>query len=139
MGMRLPRPVLVASLATMVGIVAAGCSSRTHTSSTTAPEDVRAPAADVAQGLRQIDTIATATATAAGDKARAKQLDGQIEPVWARVEGTVKANEPDTYLALEDAFALLKNATDAGDPAKAKQAAADVSKAVTAYVGKYPG
>ncbi|MCU1461345.1 MAG: hypothetical protein JWO37_1420 [Acidimicrobiales bacterium] len=138
--MRLLRTLPVATLATMVAVVAAGCSSKPHASSTTAPEDVRAPAADVAQGLRQIDSIATAAATAAaGDKARAKQLDGQIEPVWARVEGTVKANEPDTYLALEDAFALLKNATDAGDSAKATQAAADVSKAVTAYVGKYPG
>src|SRR5437660_756008 len=85
------------------------------TSSSPAPEDRRSPAADVATGLDQIDSV------------------------WMTIEGTVKANDPDSYIAFEDAFALLEQGADQGDAAKAQQGAQSVSSTVAAYLAKYPG
>ena len=110
------------------------------TSSSPAPEDRRSPAADVATGLDKIDSTANQMAAAAGsDKSKAKELSDQIEPVWMTIEGTVKANDPDSYIALEDAFALLEQGADQGDAAKAQQGAQSVSSTVAAYLAKYPG
>jgi hypothetical protein len=105
-----------------------------------APEDVRVSAAEVSAGLTQIRDLTAQAAQAAGsDKAKAHELHEQIEPVWEHVEGTVKANDSDAYITFEDSFAELGNAIDAGDSAKAQQAATTVATAVTAYLEKYPG
>lgn len=109
------------------------------TTSQQGPEDRRASAAEVSKGLRQIETTAAEVAAAGVDKARATRAAGRIEPVWETIEGTVKANDPDAYIAFEDAFALLENAADQGDAAKAQQGADSVSKTVAAYLAKYPG
>jgi len=132
---------IVAGLVTgmlLLGLAACGDSSGKATSP--APEDVRASAATVAAGLKQIETTAASIATAAAtDKSRAKDLDGQIEPVWMTIEGTVKANDPDAYITFEDNFSNLEKAADSGDATKAQSAATAVSQAVTAYLAKYPG
>jgi len=122
---------------------AAACSSDAHTPATTtpqsgAPEDQRASDAEVAKGLRQIDTIARDVA-ATTDTARAKQLDSGIEPVWKTVEGTVKANDADAYIAFEDAFALLATSADDGDQTAARKASAAVTQTVATYVAAHPG
>lgn len=127
-----------------VTVGAAACSSSKSSSgsgaSTTAPEDRRASAADVASGLGRIKQIAADVASNAGtDKSKAKDLDGQIEPAWQTIEGTVKANDQDAYLTFEDAFAVLEQAADKGDATKAQQGAASVANAVTAYLAKFPG
>lgn len=109
-------------------------------STSQAPEDLRASAAEVATGLRRIETIAKDLAGVAGtDKARAKELDGQIEPVWKTIEGTIKANDQDAYISFEDTFAILAKAAEDGDAAKASQGADAVAQAVAAYLAKYPG
>ena len=105
-----------------------------------APEEVKAPAAEVAIGLRQIDQTARGIADKAGtDKAGAEQLDAQIEPVWQKVEGTIKSNNPDVYITFEDNFAMLSIAAKGGDAAKAKTASDTISKTVTDYLAAYPG
>ncbi|MEY2451643.1 MAG: hypothetical protein QOD92_1217 [Acidimicrobiaceae bacterium] len=132
-----------------ISLLTAACSSdskKTETSgggalsTAPAPEELRASAADVVTGLKQIDSTAKQIASTAGtDKTKAKELVGEIEPVWETIEGTVKANDPDSYIAFEDAFALLETAADDGDATKAQQAAGSVSSTVTAYLAKYPG
>ncbi|MEO7556229.1 MAG: hypothetical protein ABIV94_06455 [Acidimicrobiales bacterium] len=123
--------------------VAAGCSSDANTSaagsaSSPAPEDQRASDTEVAKGLRQIDTIARDLA-ATTDKAKAQQLDSGIEPVWKTIEGTVKANDADAYIAFEDAFALLGTAAADGDQAAAGGASASVTQTVATYLAAHPG
>lgn len=133
LGVRLA--VALASLA----LVGGACSSDSDSESKAAPEDKRATAAEVAAGLARIDTSAKAVAAQAGtDKAKAEEASGQIEPVWEDIEGTIKANDQETYLTFEDNFALLENAAKDGDTAKASTAAAVVSKAVSEYVARYP-
>src|SRR5258708_16777935 len=61
----------------------AACGDSSGKATSPAPEDLRASAATVAAGLKQIETTSASIATAAAtDKSRAKDLDGQIEPVW---------------------------------------------------------
>lgn len=139
--MRVGRVVAVA-LAVSLGV--AGCSddaddATVTTDAAAAPEDVRAPAAEVTTGLRQIETIASAVAAAGADTDAAKAQVEEIEPVWARIEGTVKANDEDAYVSFEDSFALLEKAAEEGDAARSQQGSADVAKAVSAYLAEYPG
>jgi predicted small lipoprotein YifL len=140
--MRRAIPVLVAAL-TLFGAAACGSDSKNssgQSATTTAPEEHRATAAEVSNGLKQLETTVAGVAAAAGsDKAKAKSLTEQIEPVWKKIEGTIKANDQDTYVRFEDNFALLEKAADSGDAAKAQQAAGEVSKAVAGYLSKYPG
>ena len=143
------RGVRVVALGVGLSLLGAACSSdskKTDTSagaaaasSSPAPEDVRASATAVTAGLTKIDAITKQIATTAGtDKTKAKDLAGQIEPVWRTIEGTLKANDPDSYIAFEDAFAVLEKAVDEGDAAKAQEGATSVSTAVAAYLAKYP-
>jgi hypothetical protein len=91
-------------------------------------------------GLRKIDQLAKDIAASAGtDKTKATSLDSQIEPTWKPIEDTVKANDQNTYLAMEDNFAVLEKAADDGDAAAATKGSAAISSAVQAYLAKYSG
>jgi outer membrane murein-binding lipoprotein Lpp len=138
------RMVRVVLLVAGVTLVAGACSSSkkdtVSADSTAAPEDARTSAANVATGLKQIEATAADIAKAAGtDKARAQELDAKIEPVWKTIEGTVKANDQDSYITFEDNFAVLEKAAKDDDATKAQQGSDAVAKAVSAYLAKYPG
>ena len=55
--------------------------------------------------------------------------------MWQPIEGTVKKNEPDIYLDIEDSFQRMES----GDLANAKKGAAAMPTAVDAYLAKHPG
>lgn len=142
----------IAALTIALALLAGACSSNDKTTVTPAasagssedaskaPEEARAPAAEVSAGLTQIRDITAQVAQAVGsDKAKAKDLNEQIEPVWHSIEGTVKTNDSDAYITFEDSFAELGKAVDDGDSAKAQQAATTVATTLTAYLEKYPG
>ncbi|MDQ2789937.1 MAG: hypothetical protein M3Y73_09575 [Actinomycetota bacterium] len=97
-------------------------------------------AADVAANLRKIEQIAGQIAQSAGtDKAEAISLDGRLEPIWKQIEGTVRHNNEDTYLAMEDSFAVLEKAADQGNAAAAAKGSAGITSAVQPYLAKYSG
>ncbi|HZQ28181.1 MAG TPA: hypothetical protein VFA94_10830 [Acidimicrobiales bacterium] len=135
--------VRVVLLAVAVALVAGACSNSkkdTASANASSPEDKRTSAAAVATGLKKIEATATDIAKSiTTDKARAKKLTGDIEPVWEGIEGTVKANDQDSYITFEDNFAVLEKAAEDGDATKAQQGADAVSKAVSSYLAKYPG
>jgi len=143
--MRTVRTVGVALVLTLaVGLAA--CSSDSSSGSegaskvtTTAPEQGRTSPAKVAAGLGKINVTAAAiTAAAAVDKDKAVSLADKIEPDWQPIEGTVKANDPDSYLAFEDAFAVIEKAAADGDAKQAASATEDIAKASAAYLKDYP-
>lgn len=114
--------------------------SRGSAPTTTTPEEARTTPAKVAASLGSINVTASKFAAAVGqDKAEAQDLLDQIEPTWYKIEGTVKANDEDAYIAFEDAFAVLSKANDKGDAALAAEAAHDVATATAAYLQAYPG
>jgi hypothetical protein len=95
------------------------------------PESRIAPDAQVTAGLEQLKGVgATVAAAGGGDGAR-----DAVEKVWQPIEGTVKKNEPDLYLDVEDSFELLSS----GDAAKARQGSQRLDQAIDAYLAKHPG
>lgn len=137
---RLARLLLAALAVALVAGACGGSGDDNASPSTTAPEEHRATAAEVASGLPKIEQIARNLAAAAeSDQAEAKDLSEQIEPVWRPIEGTIKANDQDAYLSFEDSFAVLEKAADDGDAAKATEAAGTVEATAVAYLAKYPG
>jgi hypothetical protein len=117
-----------------------GGSNKSDAEAKPAPEEHRAPAAEVSAGLDKIAALAGQIATAAGRDAKsAKQLDQGIEPAWQAIEGTVRSNDKDLYIRFEDDFAALSKAAAAGDGSKAQQVAGDIGDAVKTYHAKFPG
>ena len=132
------RGIAVILLALAVGGVA--CGKDEKKASEPDRYEQRVSAKDVATGLGQIETLTNqiALAVSADAKAAKAQAEG-IEKLWEPIEGTIRANDKDSYIRFEDDFAALEKAADDADSAKAQTAAKDVSEAVKAYVGKYPG
>ncbi|MEJ7715030.1 MAG: hypothetical protein WKF40_04710 [Thermoleophilaceae bacterium] len=93
-----------------------------------------APDAKVASGLGDLVKVADGIA-AKTDSAASKQASKGLEPVWMKVEGTVKKKEPGSYATIEEDLSLLET----GDSAKTKTGAAEMKKTVTAYLAKHPG
>ena len=136
--------VLVAGASLAVFVSACGDDSgsssadSTESASGTSPEDVIVPDATVTAGLNQTikamhdlaDGVANGTAT-----------DDQFEAMhegWESYEGTVKKNNPEAYLGLEDALAAMQKAISDKDAAAAKQAATDFENDATAYLAEHP-
>jgi len=138
-----------------VALVAAGCGgsddSSTDTSapaattaaagaSSSSDEDATrsatSSAADVAAGLQQMVAVAADAATkTATDPAAGKTAAEGLEEHWAPIEDTVKANDPDTYVEIEDAMEQLGT----GDVAKAADGSTRLAAAITAYLAAHPG
>jgi hypothetical protein len=113
------------------GSTAASSSATTQAAS---PEDTIAPDAAVGAGLVKLKGVANKIADSpGGDEAKAA-AEG-LEPVWQPIEGTVKKNEPDLYLDIEDSFQRMES----GDLANAKKGARSMVTAVDAYLAKHPG
>jgi hypothetical protein len=135
----------------VAGLAACGDDDKSSTSSSSAstaetssaapaPEDVRASDADVAAGLADIKTFAQDIATyVTSDHQRAVDQEEKIEPAWYRIEGTIKTNDQEAYLTFEDQFAVLANAVENSDKAKADSASARVVQAADEYLAKHPG
>jgi hypothetical protein len=112
----------------------AGASATTNAaSSTAAPEDHIAPDAQVATGLVSLKAVGAKVAAAADGDAAKAAAEG-LESVWQPIEGTVKKNEPDLYLEVEDSFQRLES----GNLANAKKGAQALNTAVDAYLAKHP-
>ncbi len=81
---------------------------------TVAPEDVVVPDAAVAAGLKASTVAAAALAARVGSGATDADADALYD-AWYGYEGTIKKNDVEGYLALEDALAALKSAVKSGD------------------------
>ena len=131
----------LASLAAACGDDDDSSASTDHITEVTAPEDVKAPADEVAAGLTEMDELAkrVVAAVEADDTDKATELYDETHETWEEVEGTIKDNDEDAYLAFEDALASLQTAARDGDLDKARAASSDISTAVSSYLEAYPG
>jgi hypothetical protein len=141
-----------------VALVAAGCGGSDDSSDTVAPAASAAAstdgaaaatdtasteggtatssATDVATGLQAMVTVAAdaATKTVTDPEAGKTAAEG-LEEHWAPIEDTVKANDPDTYVEIEDSMEALGS----GDTAKAADGSTRLAAAITAYLAAHPG
>jgi hypothetical protein len=142
--MRLVRALSAGALGALLftGVAACGGEKATEdiaSSSSARPEDLRTSAAEVAAGLRVISELASDVVTATGtDKDGAKAAHDEIEPTWLKIEGTVKENDQDAYIALEDALAVLAGAVESADQPKAGIASEKVTSLASAYLARFP-
>ena len=116
-------------------LVASGCGDDETASSGAkeAPESRIAPDAEVSAGLKTMVVVAKGVSRVP-DEAASKKASNALEPVWMRVEGTVKQNEPDMYATIEEDLSLLES----GDQTKTKTGATELSKTVDEYLAKHP-
>ena len=139
--------LVAALLATSVALAACGgddsdsagssstaVSDATTTQEAASPEETIAPDAEVGAGLVKLKGVAERVADAPDAGASKSAAEG-LEPVWEPIEGTVKKNEPDLYLDIEDSFQRMES----GDLDNAKQGAQSMATAVDAYLAKHPG
>ena len=98
------------------------------------PESHIAPDAEVTAGLAALKTVGDKVASAPGGAA-SKLASKGLEPMWQPIEGTVKKNEPDLYLDIEDSFQRMES----GNLDNAKQGAQAMQEAVDSYLAKHPG
>jgi hypothetical protein len=98
------------------------------------PESHIAPDAEVTAGLAALKVVGDKVGAAA-DGATSKEVAEGLEPVWQPIEGTVKKNEPDLYLDIEDSFQRMES----GDLDNAKKGATAMQEAVDDYLAKHPG
>ena len=103
-----------------------------------AAEEARLTPGEVAERLQTIQTIAGDVAAAGAHKEKATLIVEAIEPIWAGIEHTIKANDKASYEALEAAIESLEEAATAGEATKAGGAAGALASAVNFYVAKFP-
>jgi hypothetical protein len=138
---------LLIALLALVGLAAAcgddddGTVAGDDDTETTAPEDVKAPDAEVATGLGELQDLAdeVVAAVQADDTDKATAEYEEAHEVWEGIEGTIKDNDEDAYIAFEDALASLESAAADGDLDKATAAAEDIKTAAAAYLEAHPG
>jgi hypothetical protein len=116
------------------GPSAGGVSDATTTQAASGPESHIAPDAEVTAGLGALKAVGDKVASASSGAASKAAAEG-LEPVWQPIEGTVKRNEPDLYLDIEDSFQRMES----GDVANARQGARSLAAAVGAYLARHPG
>lgn len=104
-----------------------------------AAEAGKLSATEVAEGLNTIQVIAGDVVSAATEKAKASMIAEGIDPIWERIEGTIKANDANSYTTMEKGLEGLVAAAKAGDAAKAGGSAGVIASAVKFYVAKFPG
>lgn len=131
--------VLAVALASVLG----GCSSDDGATTadgvtTTTPEDRISTDAEVAAGLAEMQSSVDEIEAAGPDTLRAAAADDALEPVWQRIEGTIKKNEPDVYLEIEDSMSLLAAGVE-GDEDKGTRGAEDMTAAIVRYLERHPG
>lgn len=134
---------LVAALALALTLAACGSDEPSSSDATAAPGASAESEgsyeivsdAEVATGIATSESDMQALATAG--KATEEQVDELFEG-WEGYEGTVKQNDPDTYLALEDALGAFKKAAAGSDQAGMTKALGDFTTAASAYLADHP-
>lgn len=103
-----------------------------------AAEGAKLSPTEVAEGLKTIQVIAGDVVSAGANSAKAAMIAEGIEPIWARIEDTVKANDQGSYATFEKGIGGLEAAAKAGDAAQAGGSAGVLASAVKFYVAKFP-
>lgn len=118
------------------GTGSSSSSSSVSSSSSIEGEYAIVPDAAVTAGFASLQVAMTVTA-GLGAAVPSDQLD-EIEKLWKGFEGTVKQNEPDSYLQAEEALDAFFDAGKNKDGAGMTAAAAEFKKVADAYLAKHP-
>ena len=140
-GRRAASSLLVALAAVSLGL--ASCSSddseTASTTTTKAPEDIIVPDREVTAGLASLRTLFQSARDAIASKsATVSSYPDQLEDAWFAIEGTIKKNDPASYITFEDALARMNNAATRGEVAEATKAVDAFNTTADAYLAEHP-
>ena len=146
--------------AVVVALLGAGtlaaCSGSSSTTTgadqTAAPGAGGATTATTSGSNYEIVTDATVTAGLATVRKDAAQIKAtlptsqsdasaqtkQMYDSWFTFEGTVRKNEKNLYLQMEDGLAAIKAGTEQNNPTKVDKGIKDLEEGATAYLAKHP-
>ena len=133
--------VAVLALALPLSIVScsSGGDSNDSSPTTLAPEQVTVTDAKVTTGLTAMKTLfSDASSAVTSGAATASTFPDQLETQWKQIEGTVKKNEPNVYLDVEDSMSAMSDAIKNKKADAASAASTKFSDAVDTYLAKHP-
>jgi hypothetical protein len=131
--------VVALALLSFGGVAACSSDSTSSTSvAATAPEEHIADDAAVVAGLHNMVETASAIETSVAAGSSVDDAQDQLEVDWQQVEGTVRQNEPDTYLRIEDDLGGLDTSARDGDSAETTRFSSDLAAAIADYLTKHP-
>ncbi|MCU1361095.1 MAG: hypothetical protein JWN99_2384 [Ilumatobacteraceae bacterium] len=104
----------------------------------TTPEQHLADGATVTAGLNHMISTASELEAAVAVGAKVDDAQAQLEVDWQQVEGTVRQNEPDVYLHVEDALAGFGSAARDGNAPETTRFAVDLASAIRGYLVDHP-
>jgi len=122
----------------VVGVTACSSSSsdsKSDSTTTKAPEEILVSNAAVTTGLADLGRVVTSAATGQPTKSAGDAAEQQ----WQKIEGRIKQNDTNAYLAFEDGLSDLRSGAESGDASKVRKGAAAIAAATSAYLAKYPG
>lgn len=128
-------------------IFTAGCSSGAGSASVgagattvgTGSTYVIVPDAQVAAGLKDVRRLANEAKADLGtnpDGAKAKTTE--MYQLWYTFEGTIKQNDKNAYLQIEDAMASVRKGAESNDPAALDKGIEDLAAGATVYLKAHP-
>ena len=139
--------VLALSVAALVGLGAlAACGSDSKKSNATSAASTAGspggsyeivPDSAVTKGLA--DTIAAMSKLTTAGGASEAEYQSQVHSLWQSYEGTVKQNEPNDYLAFEEALGAFESAGAKKDLAGMTSATTKFSTTAAGYLVKHTG
>ena len=115
-----------------------GGSGATTAGSEQAPEDVIVPDSQVTAGLAQTKTDMQSLADGVAAGTATTDDYETVFTAWTTYEGTVKQNDVEAYLALEDALAGMQKAITDKDVEAATAALDAFGAAADAYLAEHP-
>jgi hypothetical protein len=141
--MRISRSVRAALAVLLAAGTLAACGSSggssATTPSTTSPEEKVVPAAQVTAGLADVRAIATGLpAGLASNPAQARTDVDRMYAKWFTFEGTVRKNDQNLYLTMEDGLSGMKIGVQGNKPDRVTRGLADFQQAADAYLKKHP-
>jgi hypothetical protein len=94
----------------------------------------------VAAGLVEVQRLAAEVGQAltAADQGAAKARAKEMHDAWYGFEATVRANDKDLYLQMEDGMADIQAGARDGRADRAQKGLKDLTEGATAYAGKHP-
>lgn len=138
---RLWKFVTAASMTAALAV--SGCSSSSSggesDSSETTSEYAIVPDAEVTAGLAKVRTMAAEIKSlVATDKKAAEARFTELHEVWEEVEGTIKKNDKNSYLNIEDAMGEIKGGVQSDKADRVERGVTDLSTAMDTYLKAHP-
>jgi len=98
------------------------------------------PAAVVTAGLNEVRAQAVKIkSTLPTNQTEADTMTTAMYDKWFSFEGTVRKNDKNLYLQMEDGLAAIKAGVQQNNPTKVDKGIKDLEEGMTGYLAKYPG